>query len=241
MPSVKANSTRLIAVLLLATLGLLGQKKNQPAAVPAGTPAEQSLAAYLARVHQIAAANASTTGSLWTANGRYDNLSIDTKAFSVNDLLTINILENTTASGSGTLQSKRDFAANAGLSGLFGTFAPTSRFQTLFAPNSTSALNGQAQTASSSALQTALTGRVVDVMPNGYLVVEAVRTIEMNNQQETVIVHGVVRPADIAPDNSVLSTQVGELEIELQGKGVISDTTRPVSGWVRMLMKFLTF
>lgn len=231
------------AILMLASLGLSAQKKNAKAkpAAPAGSPAQQALAAYLARVNQIAGATTTTLGSLWTPAGRYANLSTDDKAHSVNDLITINILENTQAAGSGTLQSKRQFDANSGISGLFGNFAPTSRFQTLFAPASSQDLNGQAQTASSSQLQTSLTGRVVDVMPNGFLVVEAVRTIGMDNEQETVIVHGVVRPADIAPDNSVLSTQVGELEIELQGKGVISDNTRPVSGWVKMLMKFLTF
>lgn len=225
-------------VLLGGALGLSAQKKK---VIVQGSPAQQSLASYLARVNQIAGATTTTTGSLWTADGRYSNLSTDNKAYSVNDLLTIHILEATQATGSGTLQSKRQFDANSGISGLFGNFAPTSRFQTLFQPHSASDLNGQAQTASSSQLQTSLTGRVVNVMPNGFLVVEAVRTISMNNEQQTVIVHGVVRPVDIAPDNSVLSTQVGELEIELQGKGVISDNTRPVSGWVHLLMKFLTF
>ncbi|MGH9394515.1 MAG: flagellar basal body L-ring protein FlgH [Terriglobales bacterium] len=206
----------------------------------AATP-QLGLPGYLARVNQIAAATATTTGSLWTPDGRFNDLSTDTKAHNVNDLLMIHVLEATSATGSGTLQSKRDFSAASGFSGLFGQLAPTSKLQVLFAPNSNTNLDSQAQSAATSNLETSLTGRVVEVMPNGYLVVEAMRNIAMNNQQQTLIVHGVVRPADIAPDNSVLSTQVGELEIELQGKGVISDTTRPVSGWIHILMKFLTF
>lgn len=234
MPSHK----KLALILLAVALPLAAQKGK---AAPGSATPQLGLPGYLARVNQIAAATATTTGSLWTPDGRFNDLSTDTKAHSVNDLLTIHVLEATSATGTGTLQSKRDFAANAGLDGLFGTFAPTSRFQTLFAPHSTNDLNSQAQTAATSNLETSLTGRVVEVMPNGYLVIEAMRNIAMNNQQQTLIVHGVVRPADIAPDNSVLSTQVGELEIELQGKGVISDSTRPISGWVSMLMKFLTF
>lgn len=230
---------RLLAFVLIAGALPLAAQKGKVA--PSAATPQLGLPGYLARVNQIAAATATTTGSLWTPDGRFNDLSTDTKAHSVNDLLTIHVLEATSATGTGTLQQKRDFAADAGLSGLFGQFAPTSRFQTLFAPNSTSNLNSQAQAAATSNLETSLTGRVVEVMPNGYLVIEAMRNISMNNQQQTIVVHGVVRPADIAPDNSVLSTQVGELEIELQGKGVISDTTRPVSGWVHMLMKFLTF
>ncbi|HUX65972.1 MAG TPA: flagellar basal body L-ring protein FlgH [Terriglobales bacterium] len=228
------------AALLLAAAGALAAQKKG-AAAPAGTAAEQALAAYLARVKQAAGEASRTTGSLYTPQGRYINLSTDFKAQNPNDLITIHILEATQATGSGSLQSKRSFNATSGFSGFFGPLASTSRLSSLLAPNSSSDLEGQAATASSSQLETSLTGRVVDVLPNGNLVVEAVRTISMNNEQQTVVVHGVVRPADIAPDNSVLSTQVGELEIELLGKGVISDTNHPLSGWMHLLMKFLTF
>jgi len=224
----------LAAALLIGVLPLSAQKnKAKP-----GSPAEQALEAYLAKVRQVAGAATPTTGSLWTPQGRFINLSSDFKAQNVNDLITIHIVETTQAAGSGTVQSKRGFTGNSGIS-LFGS--TSTRLATLLAPTSNTDLEGQASTASSTALTTSLTGRVVDLLPNGFLVVEAVRSISMNDQQQTVIVHGVVRPADISPDNSVLSTQVGELEIELQGKGVISDTTRPVNGWIRYLLKFLTF
>lgn len=224
----------LLAAGLLAAVPLLQAQKN-----PRPTsPAEQALDAYLAKVRQVAGAATPTTGSLWTPQGRFINLSSDFKAQNVNDLITIHIVEATQAAGSGTVQSKRGFTGNSGIS-LFGS--TSSRLATLLAPTSNTDLEGQASTASSTALTTSLTGRVVDLLPNGFLVVEAVRSISMNNQQQTVVVHGVVRPADIAPDNSVLSTQVGELEIELQGKGIISDTTRPVNSWLHFLLKFLTF
>lgn len=223
------------AGLLLALAIAAPAQKNRGRAL---TPAEQALQTYLARVRQVEGATSATTGSLWTPEGRFTNLASDFKAQRVNDLLTIHIVEATQAAGTGTVQSKRAFTGNSGIS-IFGS--TSSRLTTLLAPTSSTDLEGQAATASSSALSTSLTGRVVDVLPNGFLVVEAVRTISMNNQQQTVLVHGVVRPADIAPDNSVLSTQVGELEVDLLGKGIISDTTRPVTGWLRMLLKYLTF
>lgn len=231
---------RIASLLLMLALAAAAQ---HAAPAPATTPtnAQQALAAYLARVRQVEGATTTTTGSLWTEGGRYANLSSDYKAQNVNDLITINILEATQATGSGSLQSKRQFDATSSITGLFGTLHPNNSLQNIFTPSSTTDLNGQAQTASSSQLQTSLTGRVVDVLPNGFLVIEAVRTISMNNEQQTVILHGVVRPADIAPDNSVLSTQVGELEVDLLGKGVISDNTRPPSIWLRLLLHILTF
>lgn len=239
------RANRLAALAAAATLAAVfahsaAAQKHAPAAA-AATPAQQALAAYLARVRQVEQADTTTTGSLWSPNSRFNDLSADFKAHSVNDLITINILEATSATGTGSLQSKRSFNANSGFSGLFGPLATTSRLQSLFSPSSASDLEGQAATASTSNFQTSLTGRVADVLPNGFLVVEAVRTITMNGQQQTVIVHGVVRPADVAPDNSVLSTQVGELEIDLEGKGIISDTDRQLAPWWKILMKFLSF
>ena len=235
-----ALATFLVCVLLLgAAAGLQAQKRDKND--PVGSAAAEALQADLSRVRQVAGATTSTTGSLWTPGGQYVNLSSDYKAHNVNDLITVHILEATQANGTGTLQSKREFSASSGFNGLFGPLSPTSRLQSLAAPYSSNDLTGQAQTASSSNLETSLTGRVVDVLPNGFLVIEAVRTISMNNERQTVIVHGVVRPADIAPDNSVLSTQVGELEVDLEGKGVISDNIKPVGGWMRFLLKFLTF
>jgi flagellar L-ring protein precursor FlgH len=233
--STKVPSLALLAALALAPLPLAAQKK----AAPAGTPAEQALAAYLARVRQVEEKTTLTTGSIWTPNGRFADLSTDYKARNVNDLITIHIVEDTQATGSGSVQSKRTFSGSAGINTIFGK-SPAA-LATLLAPTSATDLEAQGASDSSQQLTTSLTGRVVDLLPNGFLVIEAVRTIEMNNEQQTVTVRGVVRPADIAPDNSVLSTQVGDLEVELQGKGVISTATRPVSGWLGLLLRFLSF
>jgi flagellar L-ring protein FlgH len=102
-------------------------------------------------------------------------------------------------------------------------------------------LNGQAQTSSDSALTTSLSGRVVDVLPNGYLVIEARRQVYMNNQHQAVVIHGVVRPGDITSSNIIPSTSVNNLELELQGKGVISDGVAPPNPLVRLIMKVLGF
>jgi flagellar L-ring protein precursor FlgH len=71
-----------------------------------------------------------------------------------------------------------------------------------------------------------MTAQVIDVLRSGNLVVEAQRKIFMNNQHEDVIVRGVVRPNDIGPNNTVPSTSLSNLEIEMKGKGIIADSVR---------------
>jgi len=86
-----------------------------------------------------------------------------------------------------------------------------------------------------------LTGRVAAVLPSGTLVVEAEREIMMNQEHETVILRGLVRPGDLDATNTVLSNSVGDLEIEVKSKGVISESTRapnPIMKWILRILNF---
>ena len=76
-------------------------------------------------------------------------------------------------------------------------------------------------------MTTTLAGRVVAALPSGNLVIEAERVINMNNEKQTILLRGVVRRGDIGPNNTVASNTVGGLELEIKGKGVISDGVRP--------------
>lgn len=71
--------------------------------------------------------------------------------------------------------------------------------------------------------------------------IEAVRQMFMNNQHQTVIIHGVVRPGDISSSNTVASTAISNLEVELKGHGVISDGVTPPNKLVRMILKIVGF
>jgi len=79
------------------------------------------------------------------------------------------------------------------------------------------------------------------VLPNGNLVVEAERQVSFNQEDQTIILRGVVRPGDILSNNSVPSTSLSDLELEVKGKGVVSDAVRQPNVFVRLLMKLLNF
>jgi flagellar L-ring protein precursor FlgH len=202
---------------------------------------EQLRADYIARLQQqyMAAPDSSSVGSLWSTQGPLNDFSSDYKAGHLNDTVTIVVAVATTAAQSGTVDSERSFNTSSALTGIFGR--SPSAANPLFSGNSASVLKGQGSTASNTALSTSLTGQVIAVLPNGNLAVQAEREIFMNNQHENVIVRGLLRPGDIGPGNTVPSSALSNLEIEMKGKGIIADGVRPPAVWTRALMWLLNF
>ena len=224
----------LIAVICLFALPSYGVSLKKK-----GQPTKDYLAEYIERVKAVKAASP-TTGSFWTLQSPYSDMASDYKARNVNDLIVIQVVESTTAAEDGAVKSARAFSASSSI-GVMGAPGPTAGVQNIFSPNSSRTLNGQAQTSSDSALSTSLSGRVVDVLPNGFLVIEAVRQMFMNNQHQTVVIHGVVRSGDITSSNTVPSTSISNLEVELKGHGVISDGVAPPNKLVRLILKVVGF
>lgn len=202
-------------------------------------PAEQR-SEYLARVQEQEAPKPDrTVGSLWTGGGVSD-LSGDNKARKVNDTVVILIAVNTTAAQSGDVNSQRAFQTSSAITGLAGDIN-TKGVNPLFNANSSTSLKGSGATDSSTTFQTTMTAQVVAVLPSGNLVVEAQRKIFMNNQHEDVTVRGVLRPQDIGSDNTVPSTALSNLEIEMKGKGIIADSTRSPNFLTRALLWLVGF
>lgn len=223
-------------MLAMAVSSPHAQAKQKPR-----QPSRDSLAEYVQRVSiQSLEAPPSTPGSLWTDAGRLANMVADYKASRIGDLVTINVLQNLSASSTGNVSSNRAFSANSGITALPGQLK-TAGVANLFSPSSTQALAGKAQATSQTSLTTTLTGRVAAVLPTGTLVVEAERQITMNSQHETVILRGLVRPGDLDATNTVASNHVGNLEVEVKGKGVISDGTRQPNPVVRWILRIVGF
>jgi flagellar L-ring protein precursor FlgH len=164
----------------------------------------------------------------------------DAKARHLHDLITIAVAEQTLAQAAGDVTAQRAYSANSGISALAGGIS-TAGISQLFSPTSNMSLKGKGQANRNSTLQTTLSGEVVALLPNGNMVVEARRSVKMNNEHRTIILRGVVRPADVSPSNTVLSTAIASLEIDLKGRGMVSDGTRPNNIGIRWLWKVLGF
>ncbi len=177
------------------------------------------------------------SGSLFTSSGLLADPFSDFKAHPVGDTISIQILESTTISQSGNVATERDFSHSSGVTGVGGQ-APAF-LNPLLAANSSTKLTGTGAAASQSSLNTVLTAQVVAVLPTGSLVVEARRQVMANQQHENVVLRGVVRPADISTNNSVFSYQLFNLQLEVKGKGVISDSVRQPNIVIALLHRLL--
>jgi len=228
-----------LTAALLVPAGAAAKKRQQN---QSKSPAyDQALDDYIRQASQANPNTPATLGSLWNSGGSLAALSRDDKAAHVGDLITIDILETTTAQASGAAKSSRAFSANSGLDAFFGTLSPQAAVTNLFSPHSQRSLDGSATTSSNHLLSTNLTGTIVKVLPNGYLVAEAARDVYIDNQRQHVIVRGIVRPSDVSPDNTVSSTAVANLQVEVQGRGVISDGTSPPNPITRLILKLVGF
>jgi len=222
----------LCCLLLVSTTSLSASKRSSP---------DNNLAKYLARVQTAEALPpAPTLGSAWSDNGRMASLTTDYKARMAGDLITILVVHDLTSSNTGDVGTDRSFKASSGVDSLPGRLKTTG-VANLLGLHSAETLAGKGQATSSSTLRTTLAGRVVAVLPSGNLVIEAERSIVMNNERQNILLRGVVRPGDVSFNNTVVSNTLGNLELEIKGKGVVSDGTRPPHSILRFILRILNF
>ncbi|HUK47453.1 MAG TPA: flagellar basal body L-ring protein FlgH [Terriglobales bacterium] len=224
--------------ILAAAVSLLAKPKDRK---DSGNIQSESLSQYLERMQQVPLApRPQSTGSLWIDGGRLTDLSSDYKARHVGDVITITVVQNITATNAGSVSSQRNLSASSGISALPGQLK-TAGVASLFSPTSAYSLAGKGQAATTSSLTTSLAGRVVAVLPGGALVIEAERKLTMNNEKQTLLLRGMIRQGDIGPGDTVASNSIANLELELKGKGVISEGNRPPNLILRAILRVVNF
>lgn len=203
--------------------------------------AEASLDSYLQRVRAENSISQAAPGSIWADSGRLTRMMTDVRAMRPHDLISVVVAENLAASTDGTVKNSRASNASSQVSALFGTLHAGNALQNLVNQTSASGLNAQGTSETNSSLSTILGGQVIEVLPNGMLVIEAARQVEFSQQTQTIVLHGIVRPEDISQQNRILSTAISSLELQVRGKGIINDYTHRPNALVRLLQKALIF
>jgi flagellar L-ring protein precursor FlgH len=189
--------------------------------------------AGLEDITQRAAADYSN-GSIWQTTSA--SLTEDMKARRRGDIITIVISETASASKDAKTGTSRASSVGAGITNLLGL--ETSKFaKTNFADlaalinaNSSSSFKGTGNTSRQENLNATITARVIDVQANGNLMIEGRRNIKVNDEDQIIVLEGVVRSRDIAPDNTINSIYVADARISYSGRGIISDQQSP--GWL---------
>jgi flagellar L-ring protein precursor FlgH len=233
-----------ILICLTATLAaprLGSARKPKGAEALSATPPEAALGAYIQRVRAQQAAEVKTAGSIWSPAGRLVRLGTDAKAVRLHDVVSIVVTESLAASTDGQVKNSRAANANSGLTGLFGKLKAANALQNLVGMTSGSGLTAQGQSTTNSSLATTFGAEVVDVLPNGMLVVQATRQLTFSQQTQLIKLRGLVRPEDVSAQNEVQSTAMTDLELEVTGKGIVNDSTYRQNPLVRLLERILIF
>lgn len=167
-------------------------------------------------------------GSIFQASYGYAPLTSGDRAARVGDLLTIALIEQTTAAKSNS--------ANVDRSGSFDITPPTTGPLDLFDPSDVAFSGGTEFSGGGSAKQSnLLRGQiavtVAEVYPNGTMLVRGEKLIRLNRGDEYVRFSGLVRSADIGPENVVPSTRVADARINYGGAGEIAEGSK--QGWLQ--------
>jgi flagellar L-ring protein precursor FlgH len=156
-------------------------------------------------------------------------------------VLTILVVENASAVAKGATKTQRSSSTKNSITALVGITKPTGPLANLATIGGDTQLDGQGSTSRDIVISTTLTARVAAVLPNGGMLIEAAKDVGINSENQVITVRGVVRPADIAADNTVRSDRLGQLEVKVNGKGVVGDAIKRPFFLYRLLLGLLPF
>ncbi len=222
-----------LAIAAAKPLGKLIGKKTEP------SPIDRYIAD--AEAHQAATVQSASPGSLYTTNGLLANTSRDLRGAQVDDIVTIVVSDQASAVSKGGTNSARKSSVKAGISSGFVPPAAAAKLATLAGATGDQSLAGSGETTRANTLSTTLSARVTHVLPNGNLVLEGIKNVSVNSETQSVKVRGVIRPVDVTALNTVRSDQVANLEVKINGQGVVNDAVKRPFILYRLLLGLLPF
>jgi flagellar L-ring protein precursor FlgH len=155
----------------------------------------------------------------------------DVRAHRVGDILTVQLVEKTAASKQAATTTKKDQDISLGVDNLFGGPVTTNGRNPLSASASASRdFSGDGASSQSNTLTGNITVTVAQVMPNGNMIVRGEKVLTINQGDEFIRISGIVRPVDVSPDNTVLSTKIADAEITYGGRGTLAESNQ--KGWL---------
>lgn len=169
--------------------------------------------------------------SLWSDTGASSSLYSDYRARAVGDTLTIIISESSSANRVGNAANSKSTSLNMNAgTGIFHGIASAT------AGNSDS-FQAKGSIANTNNVTARMTAQVLEVKPNGDLIVSGTQSIKQNGEEQKITISGIVRQADITADNTILSSYIGNAQIKIDGNGPIARKQR--QGIVSQLLNFL--
>jgi flagellar L-ring protein precursor FlgH len=170
--------------------------------------------------------------------------SVPARKFKINDLIAIIVRQQKKYEADGKLDTKKEWDVTGKLKDWF-RFYPHRRLGTDQLSNGDpgfdfefeNELKSKAKNNRKDKFTTRIQATIIDVKPNGNLVLEATTTEEHDEERFTITLTGMCRSEDVTPDNSILSTQLAELVLIEKNSGAVRDATR--RGWIPKALDWL--
>jgi len=144
------------------------------------------------------------------------------------------VFESTRATTTADAASAKKSSVNLGIPNFLGAENGVKELPNAVKAKSDSNFEGEGSTSRNTSISTTITARVTDVLPNGYLVVEGIKEVRLNNENQFVYLRGVLRPEDISQGNVVSSADIAQMELKVEGRGMVSQPLNP--GWLYKLL-----
>jgi flagellar L-ring protein FlgH len=226
---------RLIGLAALASAlgGCAGLSNSvgSPELTPISNPATVAGAARVSMPLPAPTMEASAPNSLWRTGAR--SFFGDQRASEVGDILTVNIEIADSAQVNNTTQRSRTSSEESGVQALLGfesniqkALPGSPSLDPAIGFDSSSASNGSGSVNRAESVSLTVAAVIVDKLPNGNLVIGGSQEVRINNELRELLVSGVIRPEDIAADNTIEHTKIAEARISYGGRGDISQVQR---------------
>ena len=165
--------------------------------------------------------------SLW--DGRNGDLFRDRRAARVGDVLTVTISINDKASLGATSDRSRDSKVKSGLDIVMGLMGAGYKGDAGLGVDSASSSKGRGQIDRAEKIQLSLAAVVTDVLPNGNMMISGSQEVRVDYEMRVLSVAGIVRPRDVARDNSISYDKIAEARVSYGGRGRVTEIKQP--GW----------
>jgi flagellar L-ring protein precursor FlgH len=160
------------------------------------------------------------------------------------DLITILVKETTSISERHKTQNKRENTIDASVSLVPGSNqlpssvgTPSSGKLPALQASSEKDFKGEGKYEAEGEVKAVITGRVIDVLDNGNLLVEGRRLVRVNADTKTILITGIIRTADIQANNTVLSEKLHNFQVSIEGEGPLTRSSQ--EGWLGQILDIL--
>jgi len=148
----------------------------------------------------------------------YQSLVSDVKSYAVGEPVIVVVVESTSAEATAGTGVERNTAVSAGVN--------SDRKIDAVGMNVDSNSDGEGKTSRRGRVTTQLSATIIEVLPNSMLKIKGIQDLTINGEKQRVVVSGVIRASDISKNNSIFSYQIANVELEVAGKGSISEAQK---------------